>query len=282
MTKYKDLLFLKPLPHINKQEKSCYMELLSLYKEHDLCNVQYITQIQPHNFFDTTMIPESRCWVHSIGDVLLYNNTKLDKLSGYPFKFGLFANEILKAPNASPWIFWPRKPLEFYKFLNDHNYLDYNDRLIESIFIGTETIDKRGQGWENSTSFFDLLPLHYNHLQRMKYSYHKYLNLISRSRFGLSLPGVGPKTLRTIEYLGVGTIPILTPGCHYDFYDPIIEGKHYLFADSPDKVSQIIVDTPKEKWQYISEEGKKWFKRNASLYGSFDTTIEILEKHNLI
>ena len=43
-----------------------------------------------------------------------------------------------------------------------------------------------------------------------------------------------------------------------------------------------IADISQEEWEYMSNNCLKWYEKNASINGSFNTTIEILEKNNAI
>jgi len=71
-----------------------------------------------------------------------------------------------------------------------------------------------------------------NHLKNnMLLPYEDYLVKLSLSKYGLCLPGVGPKCLRDVEYMGVGTVPIFTPGVSIDYYDVLEEKIRDLDTD---------------------------------------------------
>ena len=96
------------------------------------------------------------------------------------------------------------------------------------------------------------------------YTQEEYLVKVKQSKFGLVLPGYGPKCNREIEYLGLGTVPIYTDGCSLDFYNPIEEGVHYLKASSPEEVRTIIDNTSENEWINLSNSGREWYESNCS------------------
>ena len=49
---------------------------------------------------------------------------------------GKTLKDNIKHLTIKPWIFWPRKPMLLEKILKDKHILSYEERIIESIFIG--------------------------------------------------------------------------------------------------------------------------------------------------
>jgi hypothetical protein len=101
---------------------------------------------------------------------------------------------------------------------------------------------------------------------------------VKQSKFGLVLPGYGPKCNREIEYLGLGTVPIFTEGCSLDYHNQMVEGVHYLTANNPEDVGDIVQNISENEWNELSANGREWYNVNCSRRGSFDTTKKILEE----
>lgn len=100
---------------------------------------------------------------------------------------------------------------------------------------------------------------------------------ISNAKFGLCLRGFGPKCNREIELLALGTVPVITPECDFDSYnEPLIEGVHYLRVDSPGQFSEVVNRITEPRWSVMSQAGQKWWQRNCSVEGSFNTTIRTI------
>lgn len=259
----------------------CFNELLNLWYENDFCDMKYITEIKSKNFIDNTTIPEARIWVNDIYDILLYTNTLLDKYHE-KYNFALFGNEVKQGPKESSWIFWQRWPRKYYKFVEENRTLTYDERNIRSIYIGNFTNSYRSGNWKDYIEFFSMGNMN-NHFEKdMIYPYNEYLRNLSQSKYGLCLRGVGPKSLRENECLGLGTVPIFTPGVSVEYYNKLEKDKHFLYVNTPEEIPELLNSITKKQWEYMSDECIKWWNNNSSLNGSFKTTIEILEKNNVI
>ena len=108
------------------------------------------------------------------------------------------------------------------------------------------------------------------------YTQEEYLDLLRDSKFGLCLSGYGPKCNREIELMALGSVPIFTPGVDNTYFEPLIEGVHYLFASTPEKIPELINNIDQYKWETMSLECRNWFERNCSVVGSFNTTKKII------
>ena len=106
-----------------------------------------------------------------------------------------------------------------------------------------------------------------------KYNQEEYLDMLTNSRYGLCLPGYGPKCNREIEYFAAGTVPIVTPGVDMKHYaaQPKL-GTHYFIAQTPEEVKHIIATTSQDKWTEMSIAGRAWWRRYASAEGLFRLT----------
>lgn len=257
-----------------------FRELIDLWRENDLCDVEYITKIESTGP-DTTLYKEARVWVNNIDDILLYDGTILDKYHEN-YRFALFANEVKFGPKEVPWIFWSRFPRRYYQFLKDNKRLSYNERDIESIYIGNKTNSYRTDDWGKYIKFFSMGNMNNHQEQNMLYPYEEYLKKLSQAKFGLCLRGVGPKSLRENECMGLGVVPIFTPGVSHVYYEPLIENEHYLYADTPEELPEVLNSLYPDQWEWMSNNCIEWWERNSSLLGSYKTTYEILKMNKLL
>jgi hypothetical protein len=77
--------------------------------------------------------------------------------------------------------------------------------------------------------------------------------------------------------MALGTVPIITPGIDTaEYAEPLVEGVHYLFAETPDDAKRLVAETTADKWAAMSAAGRDWYERNASVAGSWATTKRLL------
>ena len=259
-------------PQIGGHDGSSFRELIDMWSEANLCKVKPGLIPKKPWHLEESMLIHSRPWAFGVGEVLLYDNPIFDKLhSGLTWKLSLWSNAVKKGPGCLSWIFWPRYPKIYAKHLATNGIKKYSERKNSSVFIGTYTTQKRNGNWGNYIQNYwmgsrstTLMPND------------KYLEYLGDHKFGLSLPGVGPKCLRDIELIGLGTVPIFTPGVCTDYHEPLVENKHFLYADKPEDIPQIIKNCNKEKWEYMSNECVQWYIRNCSVNGSYRLTEQLI------
>ena len=252
------------------RNKSChkgdtFRELLSMWEESGYCEV-----VDSNDRF---------CWVNGVEDILLYEYARFDFMPS-KWNYALFSNSQLNHENCYPWIFWGRHPRELEGAIQD-GIIDFNERDILSIFLGKvenpiQLHNRSQHNWEQSIQEFSM-PVSMGNVSYYPYTQKEYLEKIKRSKFGLVLPGYGPKCNREIEYLGLGTVPIYTEGCNLDFHEPMVEGVHYLYAKNPQDVLDIVSNISENEWKTLSMNGRDWYNRNCSREGSYKTTKKILE-----
>jgi len=242
-------------------------ELMDIWKENDLCE---IIEGETEDYF---------LWANSPGEILLYEYARWDSFPFLPktWKFALFGN--MQHRNGYPWIFWGRRPKMLYEKVNEGEKA-FEDREIESIFLGKiengiQKDNRTKNNWSSVIEKFSM-PIQMGDSLTWPYTQKEYLELVSKSRFGLVLPGYGPKCNREIEYLALGVVPLVTEGVDLNYHDPLIEGKHYLSISSIEDVKEQIKKCSKSKWEYMSYNCRKWYQDNASPIGSFNTTERII------
>jgi hypothetical protein len=218
-------------------------------------------------------------WFNQVGDTLLYYRPTLETMPPVAnYRLGLFANcsPPVNGRINVPWTFWPSVPsrAELYRHTAQRSY---EKRDAGFVFAGSwENLKQRSyrpmEWWRPA-----LDTCHYGNAKKLTNK--EYLRLLGRSRFGLVLPGYGPKCWREMEYLAMGVVPIYTPGCSLEFYNPMVCGTHYLYARTPEEARTLIESTSPEQWQILSDNGKAWYERHCSPLGSFVTTVEIIEQN---
>lgn len=178
--------------------------------------------------------------------------------------------------NIKPWFFWPRKPMLLENVLNSKGILKYDERTIESIFIGNfensvqEKFRNTNASWENV-----LTEYHCTKGQKHKFSHEEYLMKLRHSRYGLCLRGYGTKCHREVELMAFGTVPIVTPEVTVSSYmDPLIENVHYILVKTPDELKKKVASIDKEQWSKMSTACYEWYQRNVHSKNCWKNMIE--------
>lgn len=263
-------------PTVGGHDGSSFREMLDIWKDMGLCEV--VDGPSPSNQnLHFSQHPEARPWIGEVGDIMLYDNPILDKLNeNLTWRFALWANEV-KKNDGSAWVFWTKHP-KIMESMKLQLRRGWDDRPISSSFIGTYTTGLRGQqDWSSAIEKFWMG----GHSERIM-SHPDYLNFLSHSKFGLCLPGVGPKCLRDVELMGTGTVPVFTPGCSLEYFEPPVHGINCFIVSSPQELVDVVGSCGKDQWAEMSNSSVEWFERNCSAQGSFNTTMKILEKFGVV
>lgn len=241
-----------------------FRELLDIWEEKGYVKISH--ENTPH------------VWWGGVEEILLYDRPViLHDLSRLKRKGALFANTI--PSGCRPWTFWARSPRLLEKRI-DYGVPTFSDREVSSIFLGkvennTQRANRVKQDWGEHVEEFSM-PILIGDSSNWPYSKEEYLDKIALSKFGLCLPGYGPKCNREIEYMGLGVVPIITPGVDLTYHEPPVEGVHYLkvstAAQVPDKTSGIT----EGQWTKMSLNCRDWYKRNCAPEGSFNLTRKLI------
>lgn len=175
-----------------------------------------------------------------------------------------------------PWSYWARNCAVLEQFVN-RPMLSYNDRIVESIFIGN--VENRIQGtyrsqtgWDNVISVF-----HVTNGTQHTFTPEEYHSKLMTAKFGLCLRGFGAKCHREVECIGLGTVPIITPHVNVSSYiDPLIEGKHFVRVNSPNEYKNVISQISQEQWEIMSKNCREWYMKNVHSSNFWKNTIEYL------
>lgn len=209
-----------------------------------------------------------------IGDVILYNypnnNYFLNNIINKKILIGTLDvyNDDLSILNNnnitySPWIYWPKHADKVEDFINNSN--KNIKKTINSVFIGNSKYEERKQLinivdniklWDSSNNMLD---------------YDSYLFEIAKAKYGICCKESSINSHRLMEYLAVGTVPIIIKNQinTTSFENPLQENIHFLSVDSIENINHIIQNTSKENWNELSENGQKWYMKNIYSENSF-------------
>jgi hypothetical protein len=270
------------LPFPNQHVGDTFREIIDLWKKDGFVTVE---ETDSPFVSMSTSGKSTTSTTNGRGNILLYDRPNLDWLdSNAPvpnFDIALFGNpnppKMEFNGNNSNWIFWGRSPKILEQYAKN-TQMSYDQRPFESIFVGNvenqvQEKFRSPQTWKTVISKFEL-----TNGNKHKYSQREYLHITQRAKFGLCLRGFGPKCNREIELLALGVIPLITDDVSLNYYDPLIEGLHYFKINSPEDVPTIIKNCSKEQWEVMSKACRDWYWRNASIKGSFETTMKIIRK----
>ena len=244
-----------------------FRELVDIWKELGLCEVENS--------------PDSFCWAGTHGDVILYDFPRLDDRPIPHFRKGLFGNTVPDNPSCHAWIFWARSPRLLME-ARKTPLLTYKEREIESIFLGkiensVQDGNRRNRDWGSAGIELFHCPVDKPGPDYYPFTREEYLEKLRHSKFGLALSGYGPKCNREIELLGMGVVPLFAPEVDNKYYEPMVEGLHFLRVNSPEDVKSTIESISEERWTEMHKAGQDWYQRNASPEGSFGVTKKIVE-----
>ena len=222
----------------------------------------------------------TQCWLGGVGKVLLYDRPTwswLEKSSEGEqlYKTCLAGNPpASEKPDAQPWIFWPRQPRLVEKLAQDE--VGYDEREDSLVFYGRVENDTQGKfrqdvdSWKGLCSKFSM-PL--GAKEPYLLGPEDYLLALKKAKYGLCLRGFGQKCNREIELLAMGTVPLVTPGVDIDGYaEPLIDGIHVICVTDAADAKKKMAAISKATWETMSKAGRMWWKRNASVDGSWART----------
>jgi hypothetical protein len=265
----------QPRENIWKHTNDSFRELAYLYKENN-------------NDVDIQVLDNTNhCWLYP--NILFYdrpNHEWFNEELGGTFKM-LMGNGSMELEgkflkdngvNVSPWIFWPRNPRLLESLLSSYTYLTFNERTIESIFIGNFENNVQAQYRQNNEEWKEVLTdYHCTAGKQHKFNKEQYLLKLRSAKYGLCLRGFGSKCHREVELMAFGTVPIITPHVEIISYiNPPQENIHYIRANSPEDYENKIENISEEKWNEMSKACVEWYEKNVHSKNSWKTTIDYL------
>ena len=245
------------------------------------CNLLNLISIWKNNYNDFVMFYQDKTYNHiQLENMVLYDYKDTSKFTNDFYSNKLLLGsldtnthcELLHEHDISyqPWIYWPKHADKVEAFIDNSQCTlpNFDERTNHSIFIG-----KHNESREQLKNTIEYVTL-YN-VEETQMSYENYLQNISQSKFGICVKGSQPKSRRLMEYLAVGTVPIIVKNeiNTTSFENPLQENIHFLSVDSIEDVNHIIQTTTKETWNELSDNGKTWYFENIHSSNSFKNLI---------
>jgi hypothetical protein len=221
-------------------------------------------------------------WLNKVGDVLLYDRPTLDWFMTAPmeeqnFRLGLFGNPKAPFPQekqeTKSWFFWPRRP-ELVEEIVEEGLpkKGWNERTKGLVFYGKieNRVQERRRKQHDWASVCNEFFMANGMDEKYPFTQREYLENLTSARFGLCLAGFGKKCHREIECMAMGCVPIITDDVDMNNYSETpICGVHYLKGSTPTDVKIAIENISNDKWEEMSSACQSWWKRNASVEGSW-------------
>ena len=230
-------------------------------------------------------------WLGGVGETLLYDRPTLEWFNRGPiaekkWKRALFGNPEPLAnattATATPWFFWPRRPALVEKLIGEGvGSAGVQERTKGTVFYGrsensVQMSRRTALNWEAGFTGPTDEFVHLEGETPYPFTQEEYLRRLGSARFGLCLAGYGRKCHREIECMATGCVPLITPDVDIKSYaNPPKEGIHYLRVETPADISRVTKLTP-EAWATMSNACRVWWRKNASVEGSWELTQRLL------
>jgi hypothetical protein len=152
--------------------------------------------------------------------------------------------------------------------------LDYDERTIESLFIGNFE-NKVQEQFRNNPEWQNVLTeYHCTAGSKHLFTGEEYLIKLSKARYGLCLRGYGRKCHREVELMAFGTVPIITQHVDIESYiNPPVENIHFIRVNEPKDLKEKLSKITKDEWTVMSQNCHKWYMENVHSDNMFKTTI---------
>jgi len=223
-------------------------------------------------------------WLGDVGDVLLYDRPTMEWMNRSPieekqWRLALFGNPAPMAANAKSWIFWPRVPATVEELVDaGEAERPFGKRSKSIVFYGrsensTQRERRMKESWGSALGPKSDFIHQVKADESYPFTHREYLLRLANSRFGLCLAGYGYKCHREVECMAMGCVPVVAPEVDMTNYaDPPVEGVHYFRVFKPAEIVPLMESVTEEKWSAMSAACKAWWRKNASVEGSWETT----------
>jgi hypothetical protein len=184
-----------------------------------------------------------------------------------------------KITKCLPWNFYVRSWSDYAKVRSELPLAKTN----KSIFSGTirGTVHHRNI-WINSTEIFSYSPARtYNKTNRLYPTLQDYYRALAKTKFGLCPTGDCGTCQRDIETMGLGCVPIYTPGVEWEYYVSPQENIHFIFANNPEEMHKKIDNMSDGDREELARNGMKYFNDYCSPTGLWNSVLGTIEKHNI-
>ena len=266
----------QPITGLGNHKNDSYLELTKLMKIHNADVDVNIMDNTIHCWLEPNIITYDRPTLEWCNDEI--NKSSLLLLgNGDIKKEGKVLTTKYNNLNVKPWIFWPRRPQLVEQMLEKYSILSYDNREIESIFIGNfeNSVQEKYRTNKNESWKNVLTEYHCTKGKQHKFSHKEYLMKLRNSKYGLCLRGYGSKCHREVELMAFGTIPIVTHEVTMKSYmDPPIENIHYFRVNNTKEFKEKLEKMNEKKWKIMSRFCYEWYQRNVHSKNCWKNIIE--------
>jgi len=246
---------------------------------------QYITYWEKEGWIERIQIPMIRdrrfiSWVGRVGGLAL-EPSNTDYIIT-PYEYALccqYRSSWKKNERVLPWNFYVR---DWNAYSSVQSKLPYK-KTTKSIFSGTIRGNRHHRNiWKDSTEIFSFRPAKsYKRTNMLFPTLTNYYEGLAKSRFGLCPVGDCPVCQRETETMGLGCVPIFTPGVEWDYYVPMKENVHFIFAKDPQEMNKKIEDLSLSQYNDLYNNGIQYFEDHCSPEGLWDSVLGTIEKYNI-
>jgi hypothetical protein len=253
----------QPMDGIYHHTNDSYRELVHLIAKNNN-DVVFIEDNTTQCWLEPNLLTYDRdnlMWInHEVSDASLILLGNCDILVEGAELRNQYKNTIVR-----PWIYWPRRPTVLENIIETNNLLSYENRLIETIFIGNYENSVQEQYRNTTVDWKSSIDVFYCTAgSKHKFSNEEYLLKLMNSKYGLCLRGYGKKCHREIELMALGTVPIITNECViFSYADPPVENVHFIRTNNPEDIKNILKNISKKQWEFMSKSCVEWYKKNV-------------------
>jgi len=258
------------------------------------CNIfrTYLAFWEARGIVKTFLYDGDFVWMEGIGQFLFWPWPKIYHVidgrlidsRNIECRVKIYANEIPNPPRDDyatavvPSFFWARQPGRVEQA--NREMLNFDQRDVRSVFLGK--LHNPEQSKFRQGDFSRVIEVYHISKKDEPYPFtsEEYLDIMSRSRFALSMRGYGPKCNREIEALAVGSLLLADQRVDTGgYWEPLEEGKHFLRITGTEDVKRVQRETTREEWERITEAGQRWYRNNCSFVGAHRVLNEIRQVH---
>lgn len=247
---------------------------------------QYIDYWEKEGYIERIQIPMLRdgrfiSWVGRVGGLCLEPSNVRAISTPYEYCMACqYRVDWYNDPKVLPWNFYVR---DWASYSNVQKELPLEKTAL-SIFSGTIRGDKHTRNiWKDSTEIFSYRAARmYTRTNRLFPTMEDYYRGLAKTKYGLCLAGdCGGVCQRDIETMGLGCVPVYTPGVERKFYVPPQENVHFLFANNPEEMKENMSKLSDKDREDMAQNGIKYFDKYVSPKGLWNTVLETVEKYNI-
>lgn len=246
---------------------------------------QIITYWEKQGYIERILIPMKKdhrfiSWVGRIGGLAIEPSC-VDYISDkYEYVLACQYRSAWKNNNKIlPWNFYVRSWSSYEEVKKEFPI----KKSIKSIFSGTIRGNRHDRNkWINSTEIFSYRPARrYTRTNFLFPTLKEYYRALAKTKYGLCPVGDVSVCQRETETMGMGCVPIFTPGVEWDYYVPPKENVHFIFANTPEEMNKKIDEITENDRIELARNGMEYFEKYCSPSGLWNSVLENIEKYNI-